>query len=908
MRLLCSGDWQCRIENLSLCEQTVQHLIELGKKHKVDGYVILGDQKHVLNPVDLRVNNFLVKAVQDLKYVAAVYVLRGNHDAATTQDDSPSCLPLMEAAGATVFDQVSASVWRNNLELCFVPFRRDKEGLKKLLNDIPKRSRSEKRILFFHEEIRGCRMNTMIRSSGGLTLDDLHPERYDVCIGGHIHFQQLVSENVWYAGSPFCHDWGEVNQQKGFLLIEVGNKKTTVTSIPSRIPGWYDPALPNFPKHNLEKDARVRIRVPSNASPAQITKAEQMVKQVMPGTIITVQKEHEEEEPVTVEGALGNTDLELLRSYLQQTVAEKQIEPMLAYLQKRITGRFAVGIQGLQLLSVGATETLCFEKCTLDLSKPGLTLVTGKNEDWGEGRSNGAGKSTILSLPALALFGKTLKEQTHDQWRRNGAEEPTIVTLLAKLPDGKEVCVQRGRKPGFLKLLVGGKDVSMGDANQTQRAIEETTGLTWDVFTNSIYIGQYEVTTLLYGTDKQRKELFSRFLGLERFIKTQERIRADVRKNQDEQSSLRNQVEIAKGRAEELDSAVVLADKAIGTKQAKPDYEVDLARREVRKLNDEIAHLDNWLRVNQSQFEISLDSGYKADAAKEQAERQLTKLDDIPGKCPTCGAVMSIKTREKHEHELRKEIAEQEILSEAFEAEKSKNRKQRKPKMDRLQACRLRIRDIQNLEVEHKLWSQAEVQRKEQQRLLQEAKARRKDWLEKAKAHEALLEELCDSQRFLEACLKAVSREGLPSYLCSTVCGRLNAATRRYSDLFTEGEIRVRFKIEAGELDLELVNAHGGIGLRDQSMGELRLAALIAIFAFRELLVPCNVLFLDEPLEGVDSVGAYRIGALLNEVCKRVGGSIFLTTHNPHLLSGLEPARHLEIVKRNGVSTVKEIQ
>jgi DNA repair exonuclease SbcCD ATPase subunit len=448
----------------------------------------------------------------------------------------------------------------------------------------------------------------------------------------------------------------------------------------------------------------------------------------------------------------------------------------------------------------------------------------------------------------------------------------------------------------------------MGDANQTQRAIEETTGLTWDVFTNSIYIGQYEVTTLLYGTDKQRKELFSRFLGLERFIKTQERIRADVRKNQDEQSSLRNQVEIAKGRAEELDSAVVLADKAIGTKQAKPDYEVDLARREVRKLNDEIAHLDNWLRVNQSQFEISLDSGYKADAAKEQAERQLTKLDDIPGKCPTCGAVMSIKTREKHEHELRKEIAEQEILSEAFEAEKSKNRKQRKPKMDRLQACRLRIRDIQNLEVEHKLWSQAEVQRKEQQRLLQEAKARRKDWLEKAKAHEALLEELCDSQRFLEACLKAVSREGLPSYLCSNVCGRLNAATRRYSDLFTEGEIRVRFKIEAGELDLELVNAHGGIGLRDQSMGELRLAALIAIFAFRELLVPCNVLFLDEPLEGVDSVGAYRIGALLNEVCKRVGGSIFLTTHNPHLLSGLEPARHLEIVKRNGVSTVKEIQ
>lgn len=42
---------------------------------------------------------------------------------------------------------------------------------------------------------------------------------------GHIHRQQQVGENSWYAGSPDFIDFGEEGQRKGFLLVDVQRGK-----------------------------------------------------------------------------------------------------------------------------------------------------------------------------------------------------------------------------------------------------------------------------------------------------------------------------------------------------------------------------------------------------------------------------------------------------------------------------------------------------------------------------------------------------------------------------------------------------------------------------------------------------------------------------------------------------------
>ena len=91
MRFLVTGDWQCTVENIPKCQIVVDHILELVKSRKLDAVIILGDVKHILNPVDCRVLNFLSDSIKAIKAVCEVFVLLGNHDRTTTKDDKAAC-------------------------------------------------------------------------------------------------------------------------------------------------------------------------------------------------------------------------------------------------------------------------------------------------------------------------------------------------------------------------------------------------------------------------------------------------------------------------------------------------------------------------------------------------------------------------------------------------------------------------------------------------------------------------------------------------------------------------------------------------------------------------------------------------------------------------------------------------
>ena len=86
----------------------------------------------------------------------------------------------------------------------------------------------------------------------------------------------------------------------------------------------------------------------------------------------------------------------------------------------------------------------------------------------------------------------------------------------------------------------------------------------------------------------------------------------------------------------------------------------------------------------------------------------------------------------------------------------------------------------------------------------------------------------------------------------------------------------------------------------------MRIIGLIAAFALRDVLVPYNLLILDEPGEGLDAVNAKAFADGLSEAAERFG-SLFVITHNPHILSALEPTRRLHVIKENQVSRLEEI-
>jgi DNA repair exonuclease SbcCD nuclease subunit len=174
----------------------------------------------------VRVTNFLIEAVARIKEKAESFMfIRGNHDMIAGPDGVPSCCPLLKQCGV---DVMADTDWNSShlgrLHIFMVPYFRDTARQKRAFRDawteMTEGPKSMTTILAFHNEIKGCERNAASKGEG-LTLEDIGAADYDLCVAGHIHRPQFVTPNVYFVGSPFSADWGDVNQSKRQLLVEI---------------------------------------------------------------------------------------------------------------------------------------------------------------------------------------------------------------------------------------------------------------------------------------------------------------------------------------------------------------------------------------------------------------------------------------------------------------------------------------------------------------------------------------------------------------------------------------------------------------------------------------------------------------------------------------------------------------
>jgi DNA repair exonuclease SbcCD ATPase subunit len=769
-----------------------------------------------------------------------------------------------------------------------------------MLKDLASKCRS-KAILFMHREVLGARWaQTAEPVVHGVANDVL--AGFAAVFAGHIHYPHQV-DNVCYVGSPYCIDWGECNQHKGFVLVAVGGD-LHVERIASVIPGWYDPELPGFVPPASWQGTRVRVR-----ASGPIAEAERQASQRYPGARITI---------VPVADQLVDTQLDLsaddhqqvLRQYLTQR-GFKNAEQMEAYLASRI-GPVYVGVPSVvKFTHVQAQDVLCFRQVQLPLDAQGLVLVTGRNMDWG-GRSNGSGKTSLLSLPALALFGTTLKGQRHDAWRRRGTKGPSSVRLTMEVA-GKPVQIIRQRAPSGLQLLVDGNDVA-GTVHDVQRQIESLVRMDANVAGSALFLGQHEIATIVTGTDRMRKELFGRLLGLERYLQAQTRIREDIRRCQQALSDVEHEITATQLLLQSERQRL----RDLQNFDAGPELDADSLRERESAIKQELVgvhelqeQVASQLSGQQSRLEEIVSDCAKLEERLSAIKRQLAASLRVGAQCPVCGSRVGPSQLARHRQELESSAGQVEGKLRALAQLREQIRKQ----VDKLsrQAEELRQKEVQltgQLERLRRDLANAGKQllAQESARSLVEKCASRIRQLERRLVwHQQYRDWLLEQSQFLQDCLSVVAPDGLPAHLCATICPRLNHAADEFAELFAEGLLRVQFVVSQGELDVTIQNVHGGLGVEDQSRGELRLAALIAAFALRNALVRSNLLILDEPGEGLDAVNAARFARALRQVANRFG-TVFVTTHSPFMLFELEPDRHYEVVKQNGVASLEVLQ
>ena len=261
MRFLVTSDWQVSASNLPKCETVLNQILE--HVPKVHAVVHLGDVKHVLNPVDLRVINFIAEATRRITEHIPFYVLLGNHDRASVHDASADLGPVLRAAGATVFSDVGLFDLPGGWFFWHVPFFRDQDRTMEAFSEKP--PNPEKTILLFHETVDGVRLNAAQKATKGVKLPP--HDWYKLALGGHVHMPQLISRHAYYVGSPFAQDWGEANQAKGFYLLDTRNVQK-IKFVPSLVPGYYDPTLPGFSQPTEGSYVRSKITIKKGESAA----------------------------------------------------------------------------------------------------------------------------------------------------------------------------------------------------------------------------------------------------------------------------------------------------------------------------------------------------------------------------------------------------------------------------------------------------------------------------------------------------------------------------------------------------------------------------------------------------------------------------------------------------------------
>ncbi len=237
MTILFSGDWHLCMRNLEAVRTTVAQVVKILRKAKRPAYFFhLGDlvgDRGPCNPQDVRCTNFLIEAQAQIhESCDGSGFVRGNHDPITTADDAPSCTTLLGSLGVAWIADDSwtlAQLYFERLDLpsvnvYMVPYFRDTARQKKAFQDAQghltlNRKKGVTNILAFHNEVKGCERNAHSKGEG-LTLADIGASDYDLCVAGHIHRPQQMS-NVHFVGSPFCADWGDVNDSKRFLQVEI---------------------------------------------------------------------------------------------------------------------------------------------------------------------------------------------------------------------------------------------------------------------------------------------------------------------------------------------------------------------------------------------------------------------------------------------------------------------------------------------------------------------------------------------------------------------------------------------------------------------------------------------------------------------------------------------------------------
>lgn len=936
MKMLLWSDLQCHFSNIAECQTALKELLRTAAKEKPDVIINAGDVKDEYSPISQSVIKECVRQTREIVGAGYRYVIDlGNHDRESQSADASNWLSVLKAAGAEIITKPRTLIIANT-RIAFLPFIADKV---RLVEAASKLAESESYALIFHAEVFGS-----TPGKNGITLEDLQVDKYLACFGGHIHNHQQLGDNVWYIGSPFTHDWSEANYPKGHLVVDIEHNdvntgyegNVSVRQVQSKIPRWYD--VDFLEEHDIMPEPgayiRSKLTVSTKKISDQLLKEEKRIKvkygDVNVHTVPVLEKVSADE--LVLKGA---SDKDKVAQYVAVTMPESarfEARQAVTYMASKLDRVKDTSItKSLRFEYASAKNTLVFDDVKIKLQNLGLVLIKGVNRDSSSKRSNGSGKTSVLSCVApIPLFGETLKKQKSDAWASERMEATARSYLRMRDHGGRKIEVIRTRRPHSLRLLIDGVDKSSGlrgnthKVGDTQGRIERVTGYDLRTLTNAVYIDQSIANGFVFGTQSKRMELVNRFQNLDRFEEALKMVDEDIKKNKENLVGIGFAIEGSEVLIEALERALQAKQQV----QMETQWQIKLheiraelaakieehaAAAAVKQTYDEMRQDYDDLYSDEKQLNTKVNNAFRAEATAQADVTRGQKLIQLK-LCAVCGQSAASVGREivaAAKVALDKAVSDREQLGES--------QRQLLIRMDRM-SKKLDFYTRKMEELDGDLYELRNREKELDQVVAEEAQRNqaRENECKVLAQQLRMAQRLLRAQRgaaknraidreMLEYVKKAFHRSGMPIYLSTALCPLLNSAAEDYSEVFTDGQLKVRFRVEDGEFQVDVINPYGSETVDGQSVGEAAMAGIIAAFALREAAPKTNLLVLDEPGHGLDQEGARQFAHGLLKLKDRFE-SILLVTHSSAIESVLASEHLWSVEKQDGRSSLSIVR
>jgi DNA repair exonuclease SbcCD ATPase subunit len=558
----------------------------------------------------------------------------------------------------------------------------------------------------------------------------------------------------------------------------------------------------------------------------------------------------------------------------------------------------------------------------IDFDRKDLTLVLGENLDLGgDGSRNGTGKTTIINALSYALYGNALSNIRKDNLVNKTNSKNMLVSLDFSV-SGKDFKIERGRKPNVLRFFVNNQeqvitDEAQGDSRETQDAIEQTLGLSHDMFKHILALNTYTEPFLSLKANEQRT-IIEQLLGITQLSERADRIK-DLNKEtkdaiQQEEFRIRA-VQEANKRIEEQIEALKRRQTLWADKHDEDIKELEKALSALQEINIEAeiqAHKDHkeWDQKRKDINELSSQiSRTKLDISREEKmvaklSKEIATLENH--ECHACGQSFHDSKHEQvlagKQEDLATSRASFEehstLLSELQTTHDSLGPLGKPPKMfyDKESDAVHHQATVSSLEqqiatkqVETDPYAEQIVDM--QQQALQEVTYDTLNELTRLQEHqEFLLKLLTSKDSFIR---KKIIEQNL-SYLNARLTHYLDRVGLPHTVVF-QNDLTVSIEELGRELDFD-----------NLSRGERNRLILSMSWAFRDvfesLYQPINLLFIDEMIDnGLDTQGVENALALLKQMSRERHKSIWLVSHRDELAGRVENI--LKVVKEGGFTS-----